>query len=102
MMLFMAALGGATVGFLVYNFNPASIFMVDAGSMFLGYVLAVALGLPIADTAGKIRRAVKRQPMFRADRAHIHHKLLNLGLSQKQAVLALYGASILLGGMAYC
>jgi len=121
MMLFMASLGGATVGFLVYNFNPASIFMGDTGSMFLGYVLAVgsiqtsqksstavailipivALGLPIADTLlAMIRRAVNRQPMFSADRAHIHHKLLDLGLSQKQAVLTLYGASILLGGMA--
>jgi len=121
MMLFMAALGGATVGFLVYNFNPASIFMGDTGSMFLGYVLAVgsiqtnqksstavailipivALGLPIADTLlAMIRRAVNHQPMFSADRAHIHHKLLDLGLSQKQAVLTLYGASLLLGGMA--
>jgi hypothetical protein len=121
MMLFMAVLGGATVGFLVYNFNPASIFMGDTGSMFLGYVLAVgsiqasqkssttvailipivALGLPIADTLlAMIRRAVNHQPMFSADRAHIHHKLLDLGLSQKQAVLALYRASILLGGAA--
>jgi UDP-GlcNAc:undecaprenyl-phosphate GlcNAc-1-phosphate transferase len=118
MMLFVASLGGATVGFLVYNFNPASIFMGDAGSMFLGYVLAVgsiqtsqksstavailipivALGLPIADTLlAMIRRAVNHRPMFSADRAHIHHKLLDLGFSQKQAVLTLYGASILLG-----
>jgi UDP-GlcNAc:undecaprenyl-phosphate GlcNAc-1-phosphate transferase len=121
MMLFTAALGGATVGFLIYNFNPASIFMGDTGSMFLGYVLAVgsiqtsqksstavailipivALGLPIADTLlSMIRRAVNHQPMFSADRAHIHHKLLDLGLSQKQAVLVLYGASIMLGMMA--
>jgi len=121
MMLFMASLGGATVGFLVYNFNPASIFMGDTGSMFLGYVLAVgsiqtyqksstavailvpivALGLPITDTLlAMIRRAVNHQPMFSADRAHIHHKLLDLGLSQKQAVLTLYGTSILLGIMA--
>ena len=121
MMLFMASLGGATMGFLVYNFNPASIFMGDTGSMFLGYVLAVgamqtnqksstavailipivALGLPIADTLlAMIRRAVNHQPMFSADRAHIHHKLLDLGLSQKQAVLTLYAASVLLGAMA--
>jgi UDP-GlcNAc:undecaprenyl-phosphate GlcNAc-1-phosphate transferase len=121
MMLFMAALGGATVGFLVYNFNPASIFMGDTGSMFLGYVLAVgsmqtsqksstavailipivALGLPIADTLlAMVRRAVNHQPMFSADRAHIHHKLLDLGLSQKKAVLVLYGTCILLGIMA--
>ncbi len=121
MMLFMAALGGALVGFLFYNFNPASIFMGDTGSMFLGYVLAVgaiqtsqksstavailvpmvALGIPIADTMlAMLRRAIHRRPMFSADRGHIHHKLLDLGLSQKQAVLILYGASILLGGTA--
>ena len=84
MMLFMAALGGAALGFLVYNFNPASIFMGDTGSMFIGYVFAVgsiqtsqksstavailvlivALGLPIADTLlATIRRAVNHQPI---------------------------------------
>ena len=121
MMLFMAGLAGSLLGFLVYNFNPASIFMGDTGSMFIGYVLAVgsiqtsqksstavailvpvvALGLPIADTLlAMIRRAVRHRPMFSADRAHIHHKLIDLGLTQKQAVLILYGASILLGGTA--
>jgi UDP-GlcNAc:undecaprenyl-phosphate/decaprenyl-phosphate GlcNAc-1-phosphate transferase len=121
MMLFMAALGGSLLGFLFYNFSPASIFMGDTGSMFLGYVLAVgaiqtsqksstavailvpmvALGIPIADTMlAMLRRAIHHRPMFSADRAHIHHKLLDLGLSQKQAVLILYGASILLGGTA--
>jgi UDP-GlcNAc:undecaprenyl-phosphate GlcNAc-1-phosphate transferase len=95
MMLFMAALGGAALGFLVYNFNPASIFMGDTGSMFLGYVLAVgsiqtsqksstavgilipivALGLPIADTLlAMIRRAVNHQPMFSADRGRPGHR----------------------------
>jgi UDP-GlcNAc:undecaprenyl-phosphate GlcNAc-1-phosphate transferase len=112
MMLLMAALGGSLLGFLVYNFNPASIFMGDASSMFIGYVLAVgsiqssqksstavailvpivALGLPIADTLLAMIR--------RADRAHIHHKLMDLGLTQKQAMFILYGASILLGGTA--
>jgi UDP-GlcNAc:undecaprenyl-phosphate GlcNAc-1-phosphate transferase len=121
MTLFMAALAGALLGFLFYNFNPASIFMGDTGSMFLGYVLAVgavqtsqksstavailvpivALGVPIADTMlAMIRRIVRHRPMFSADRAHIHHKLLDLGLSQKQAVLILYAVSILLGGVA--
>jgi UDP-GlcNAc:undecaprenyl-phosphate/decaprenyl-phosphate GlcNAc-1-phosphate transferase len=121
MMLFTASLAGATVGFLVYNFNPASIFMGDTGSMFLGYVLAVgsiqtnqksstavailipivALGLPIMDTLlAMIRRAINHQPIFSADRAHIHHKLLDLGLSHKQAVLVLYGTSLLLGATA--
>jgi UDP-GlcNAc:undecaprenyl-phosphate GlcNAc-1-phosphate transferase len=121
MMLFMAGLGGSLLGFLVYNFNPASIFMGDTGSMFIGYVLAVgsiqtsqksstavailvpivALGLPIADTLlAMIRRAVRRRPLFSADRAHIHHKLIDLGLTQRQAVLILYGTSILLGSVA--
>jgi UDP-GlcNAc:undecaprenyl-phosphate GlcNAc-1-phosphate transferase len=121
MMLFMAALAGALVGFLVYNFSPASIFMGDTGSMFLGYVLAVgsvqtsnksstavailvpivALGVPIADTLlAMVRRALHHRPLFSADRAHIHHKLLDLGLTQKQAVLVLYGVSLLLGGTA--
>jgi len=121
MMLFMACLGGSLLGFLVYNFNPASIFMGDTGSMFIGYVLAVgsiqtsqksstavailipmvALGLPIADTLlAMLRRALRHRPLFSADRAHIHHKLIDLGLTQRQAVLILYGASILLGGTA--
>ena len=121
MMLFMAALGGAIVGFLAYNFNPASIFMGDTGSMFLGYVLGVgamrtsqksstavailvpivALGLPIADTLlAMLRRALAGQPMFSADRKHIHHRLLDLGLSQRRAVITLYGAAALLGAMA--
>jgi UDP-GlcNAc:undecaprenyl-phosphate GlcNAc-1-phosphate transferase len=121
MTLFMAALAGALLGFLFYNFNPASIFMGDTGSMFLGYVLAVgavqtnqksstavailvpivALGVPIADTMlAMIRRIVRHRPIFSADRSHIHHKLLDLGLSQRQAVLSLYAVSILLGGVA--
>jgi UDP-GlcNAc:undecaprenyl-phosphate GlcNAc-1-phosphate transferase len=121
MMLFMAGLGGSLLGFLIYNFNPASIFMGDTGSMFIGYVLAVgsiqtsqksstavailvpivALGLPIADTLlAMIRRVVHHRPMFSADRAHIHHKLMDLGLTQRQAVLILYATSILLGGTA--
>jgi len=121
MMLFMGALGGAIVGFWAYNFNPASIFMGDTGSMFLGYVLAVgamrtsqksstvvailvpivALGVPIADTfLAIIRRALAGRPIFSADRQHIHHRLLDMGLSQRKAVFTLYGASILLGVVA--
>jgi len=121
MMLFMAALAGSLLGFLYYNFNPASIFMGDTGAMFLGYVLGVgaiqtsqksstavailipivALGLPITDTLLAMgRRAIRGRPMFSADRSHIHHRLLDLGLTQKQAVFTLYGASILLGGTA--
>ena len=117
MMLFMGALAGALLGFLVYNFNPASIFMGDSGSMFLGYVLAVgsietsqkatttvailvpimALGLPITDTLlAMVRRGLQHKPLFSADRAHIHHRLLDMGMSHRRAVLVLYGASALL------
>jgi len=118
MMLASAALAGAVAGFLFYNFNPATIFMGDSGSMFLGYVLAatavmshqksstavaivvpiIALGVPIADTLlAMIRRALRGVPIFQADRSHIHHRLLDLGLSHRQAVLVLYGASTVLG-----
>jgi UDP-GlcNAc:undecaprenyl-phosphate GlcNAc-1-phosphate transferase len=121
MVLFTAALGGAVLGFLFYNFNPATIFMGDTGSMFLGFVLAtasiqtnlksptavaiavpiIALGVPIADTLlAMARRAARGAPLFSADRGHIHHRLLALGLTHRQAVLVLYGASILLGAAA--
>ena len=121
MAFFTAALGGAVLGFLFYNFNPASIFMGDTGSMFLGFVLAagsiqtsqksstavallvpmVALGLPIADTLFAIaRRALRGRPLFSADKEHIHHKLLALGLTQRQAVVTLYAACGVLGAAA--
>jgi UDP-GlcNAc:undecaprenyl-phosphate GlcNAc-1-phosphate transferase len=121
MMLFSSALAGAIVGFLFYNFNPASIFMGDTGSMFLGFVLAataiqtnqkastavavlipgIALGLPIMDTLLAIgRRAIRGRPLFQADREHIHHRLMALGLSHRQTVLVLYGFCLLLGAAA--
>jgi UDP-GlcNAc:undecaprenyl-phosphate GlcNAc-1-phosphate transferase len=121
MALLSAALAGSVLGFLVYNFNPASIFMGDTGSMFLGYVLAagsvqtyqkasttvailvplVALALPLTDTLLAIgRRAASGRPIFSADREHIHHRLLALGLTQRQAVLVLYGTSGVLGASA--
>jgi UDP-GlcNAc:undecaprenyl-phosphate/decaprenyl-phosphate GlcNAc-1-phosphate transferase len=121
MILFCAALGGSILGFLFYNFNPASIFMGDTGSMFLGFVLAasaiqtnqksstavavlipaIALGLPILDTLlAMSRRAVRGRPLFRADKEHIHHRLLAIGLSHKQAVLVLYGLCVVLGALA--
>jgi hypothetical protein len=116
MALTMAALGGAVGGFLVFNFHPATIFMGDTGSMFLGFVLAtgaldsgqkssttvamlvpvVGLGLPIVDTLGSmLRRAGRGRPMFSADREHVHHRLLAAGLGHRQAVLVLYGACVL-------
>jgi UDP-GlcNAc:undecaprenyl-phosphate GlcNAc-1-phosphate transferase len=122
MLLFSAALAGAILGFLFYNFNPASIFMGDSGSMFLGFVLAtsairthqkaattvailipiVALGLPLLDTLlAIVRRAAAGRPLFRADREHIHHRLLARGLTHKQAVLILYGFCAILGTIAW-
>ena len=118
MMLFTSALAGAIVGFLLYNFNPASIFMGDTGSMFLGFVLsataiqtnqksttavavlipAIALGLPIMDTLLAIAcRALRGRPLFQADKEHIHHRLIAAGLTHRQAVLVLYGFCVLLG-----
>ncbi len=109
-----AALAGATIGFLPHNFNPAKIFMGDAGSMFLGFALAVisaqgalkqttavallvpviALGLPIADTVmAIIRRLRAGRSIGQADKGHIHHQLLDLGLSQKKAVLLMWAVT---------
>ena len=122
MALCMAALAGAVLGFLVFNFNPATIFMGDTGSMFLGFVLAavsiktstksgtavamvvpiIALGLPIMDTLlAMFRRAILGRRMFDADRDHIHHRMMSrLHLSHRDAVLALYGLSVLFGATA--
>ncbi|MGH9371570.1 MAG: glycosyltransferase family 4 protein, partial [Vicinamibacterales bacterium] len=121
MILICAALSGAIIGFLFYNFNPASIFMGDTGSMFLGFILAtgairthqksstavavlvptIALGLPILDALLAVsRRAMRGRPLFRADKEHIHHRLLATGLSHRQAVLVLYGLCIVFGGIA--
>ena len=118
MMLFSSALAGAIVGFLFYNFNPASIFMGDTGSMFLGFILAatalqtnqkastavavlipgIALGVPIMDTLLAIgRRAMRGRPLFQADKEHIHHRLMAVGLTHRQAVLVLYAFCVLLG-----
>ena len=114
----MAALAGACIGFMPYNLNPAKIFMGDTGSTFLGYMLATVsimglfkfyavisfavpfliLGLPIFDTANAIIRRVAagRSPMS-PDRGHVHHKLIDMGFNQKQAVAILYAISATLG-----
>jgi UDP-GlcNAc:undecaprenyl-phosphate/decaprenyl-phosphate GlcNAc-1-phosphate transferase len=107
-------LAGAIAGFLRYNFNPASIFLGDCGSLFIGFLLSalalagsqkaptavaiavpvVSLGLPILDVSvAVLRRFLSCKPLFDADREHIHHKLLGRGISHKQAVLLLYGVS---------
>ena len=111
-------LAGATVGFLCFNFHPASIFLGDSGSLFLGFMLAgigllgsqksptvivvaipiVSLGLPVLDTTLAVaRRFLRGQPIFSADRAHIHHRLLSLGHSPRRVALLLYSACALLG-----
>ena len=114
----MAALAGACLGFLPYNMNPAKIFMGDTGSMFLGYILAVTsiqglfkmyavisfmvpfliLGVPFFDiTFAVIRRLAKHQNPMTADRGHIHHRLIDMGLSQKQSVAIVYMLTGVLG-----
>jgi len=116
--IILAALTGACAGFMPYNMNPAKIFMGDVGSQLLGFVLAsasimglfkfhaiitffvplLALGVPIFDTAfAFIRRIANKQSPFHADKKHLHHRLLALGLSQKQSVAVLYGVSAVLG-----
>ena len=113
-----AALAGAAVGFLKYNFHPAQIFMGDTGSMFLGFMLAgisvtgavksvatialivpiFALGLPILDTTFAIVRRLRGGvPIFKPDKGHLHHRLLSVGFTQKQAVLLMYVISALFG-----
>jgi UDP-GlcNAc:undecaprenyl-phosphate GlcNAc-1-phosphate transferase len=116
--LLTVVLAGACMGFLPYNFNPASIFMGDTGAQFLGFALAaisiqgaiksaaavavavpiLALGLPIYDTLfAMVRRKINKRPIMEADRGHLHHKLLDMGLKQRQVVYIMYVISGLLG-----
>lgn len=112
-----AALGGTILGFLRYNFNPASIFMGDGGSYFLGYTIAglsilgsqksqvgaiiliplLAMGVPVFDTLlSPIRRFILGKDIFKPDKGHIHHQLIKKGFSAHRAVLIIYGISFLL------
>lgn len=112
------ALAGATLGFLFYNFHPARVFMGDSGSMFLGYVVGgisimgllktatvlglvfplLVLGMPLTDMVfAIIRRKLRGRSIAIADRGHLHHRLLDAGLSQRQAVLLLYAMSASFG-----
>lgn len=116
--LLTTILAGSCLGFLPYNFNPASIFMGDTGSTFLGFILAVTsilgllksytivtiviavlvLGLPVFDTAfAIIRRLLAGKPITSPDRGHLHHRLVDRGYSQKQAVITLYAISGVFG-----
>jgi len=116
---------GVCLGFLYYNFQPASVFMGDGGSMFLGatfsglsllvthngatsgslwiplWIPITFLAVPFLDTTlAIIRRMYRRQYPFMADQEHLHHQLLDFGLSQRQAVLVLYTLGLLMGGVA--
>ncbi len=116
--LAFASLAGTLIGFLRYNFNPASIFMGDSGSYFLGYCLAalsiagfikgqvatamlipiIALGVPLIDTLWTpLRRFVLGRKMFDPDQGHLHHRLIRLGYTQRRVVLLIYGVTIILG-----
>lgn len=120
-LLLTIALLGGLIGFLPYNFNPAKTFMGDVGSNSLGFILAtvsmigmaktytfmaiilpvVILGLPIFDTLFAIfRRILHHKSIMEADRGHLHHRLIDAGLTQKQAVLVLYTVTAILGILA--
>lgn len=121
--LILAILAGSALGFLKYNFHPAKIFLGDSGSMFLGLVLAAtiliksqyksaaavvllapitALSIPIYDTfMAIIRRGRKIDSIFIADKKHLHHRLLEFGLTQKQIVLTMYLLTVYLGALSF-
>ncbi|MCF0125087.1 MAG: rubredoxin [Clostridia bacterium] len=119
--ILITALAGALVGFLPFNFAPAKTFIGDTGSNFLGYAISIisilgaaktytmavivlpliVLGLPIFDTVWAIiRRLIKEKSIkavFKADKGHLHHRIVSKGFDQKQTVLILYGISATLG-----
>lgn len=116
-----AALAGACVAFLVFNFHPAKVFMGDAGSMFLGFVIAgvsvsgvmksaaavavvaplIVLAIPILDTSFVIMKRIKHGlPVYSADRSHFHHRFFTIGWGQRKTVLALYAWCALMGAVA--
>lgn len=115
--LLVTALAGSSLGFLIWNYNPARIFMGDTGSLFLGSTIAmlsienshkgsttvallvpvVALGVPITDvTLTVLRRFLEQRPLFAPDRGHIHHRLMDRGMSHRRSVLVLHGATVIL------
>lgn len=119
--LLAAAVCGASLGFLKHNYNPAKIFMGTGGAQFLGFVLAglsvvgafkfaavvsvgvpvLIFGLPILDAFYVVtRRLMHRQPIYKADKRHIHHHLIAKGLTQRQTVLVLYAVAIVLSATA--
>lgn len=120
MAIIMLALLGSLTGFLFYNFNPAKVFMGDCGSLFIGFTIStssvmcstksptliglalplLALGIPVFDTLSAIsRRFLERRSLFSPDRQHFHHKLLNMGLAQRQVVILAYVVTLLTAGL---
>jgi len=118
--ILMIALLGSLTGFLFFNFNPAKVFMGDCGSLFLGFVLAttsvmcvsktamvvglalpmLALGIPIFDTLfSMLRRILERRSCFAPDRGHIHHRLLDMGLDHRHAVILMYAVTVIAAGL---
>ena len=114
--LISVTLAGSILGFLRFNFNPATVFLGDSGSLFIGFMLSalalagaqkaptfvavaipvVSFGLPILETSlSVLRRLISGRPIFTADREHIHHKLLEMGMSHRQVVIVLYAVSAL-------
>ncbi|WP_337103568.1 glycosyltransferase family 4 protein [Paenibacillus sp. YIM B09110] len=111
---------GGIVGFLVFNFHPAKIFMGDSGSLFLGFSLAtlsmlgfkqvtivsfvtplLIIGVPLSDTFfAIIRRWVNKRPVFAPDKGHLHHRLRDLGFSHRKTVLIIWGVAAIFGGLA--
>lgn len=120
MAVLMLALLGSLCGFLFFNFNPAKVFMGDCGSLFLGFVLGagsvlcatktatiiglaiplLAVGVPVFDMLfSMMRRFLERRSPLSPDRGHIHHRLLDIGLSQRWAVIALYAVTFMAAGL---
>lgn len=120
MALFSLALLGGLSGFLFFNFNPAKVFMGDCGSLFIGFTIAaasvmcvskstalvgltlpaLALGIPIFDTLfSMLRRFLERRSLFAPDSGHFHHRLLELGLNQRYAVMVVYTATLAVAGL---
>jgi UDP-GlcNAc:undecaprenyl-phosphate GlcNAc-1-phosphate transferase len=123
MTLFALTLLGSLSGFLFFNFNPAKVFMGDCGSLFLGFTIAsisvmcvsksaalvglalpaLALGIPIFDALfSMLRRFLERRSLFAPDRSHFHHRMLELGLNQRRAVIVIYAVTLLAAGLGLC
>ncbi|CAG7588336.1 MAG: glycosyltransferase family 4 protein [Peptoniphilus senegalensis] len=119
--LVCALVAGACLGFLPFNFNPAKIFMGDTGALYLGFMLSyisisgflkqaailmifvpvVILGVPVFDTAfAMVRRKLSGKSIVEADKGHLHHRLLRMGLNQRQTVVILYSISAIFGVLA--